>query len=137
MSDCILWEGATKNEGYGYVKRGGKNIFAHRLAYQAANGTIPEGMVVRHTCDTPSCINPEHLVLGTQADNINDMYERKRDRHATGEAHGRAKLTVDDVNFIRTNYKRYSKKWNLITLGAKFSVDPSTVKDALNYVTWK
>lgn len=137
MDRCIEWKGAKKNEGYGYIKRNGKNVFAHRLVYEETYGPIPEGMVVRHSCDNPPCVNINHLTLGTQADNIRDMHQRGRARHPTGEDHGRSKLTWDDVRFIRQNYVKRSRVYNLVTLGRKFGVDPSVVQDIIKEKTWK
>tara|TARA_R110001606_G_scaffold115974_2_gene244548 strand:- start:697 stop:1032 length:336 start_codon:yes stop_codon:yes gene_type:complete len=67
---------------------------AHRFAYALSKGEIPDGFVVRHTCDNPACCNPDHLILGTQADNIADMYKRKRNRKAKGEDNSNSKLTA-------------------------------------------
>lgn len=78
---CLLWQGA-KARGYGHVRvPGGRVVLAHRLAFALSKGPVPEGMVVLHTCDVPSCINPEHLRLGTQAEN-------NRERGVKGR-HGR------------------------------------------------
>jgi len=77
---CIL-HNSTSNKGYGSVRRNGKKVGKHRAAYEDAYGPIPEGegyhgTVVRHTCDNRNCINPEHMVLGTQKDNVRDAMER-------------------------------------------------------------
>lgn len=79
---CWLWQAATFAKGYGMVNLGrdshGKQHteYAHRVAYVIAKGNIPEGLVVRHSCDTPACVNPDHLVLGTQNDNIQDAHRQ-------------------------------------------------------------
>ena len=84
MSDCIIWHKKGRDrDGYGrqhyYAPDGRKlNKQAHRFVWEQHNGPIPEGMVIRHTCDVPDCVNPEHLLLGTQADNIRDKVERNR-----------------------------------------------------------
>ena len=70
---CWLWTGLLHPKGYGYIKDRGKNIKVHRLAYELYIGPIPEGMLVCHTCDVRNCVNPEHLWLGTNDDNIRDM----------------------------------------------------------------
>jgi hypothetical protein len=73
-SGCWLWIGARHSMGYG--KFDGE--MAHRYAWQLVNGPIPDGLVVRHRCDVPLCVRPEHLELGTRADNSRDMVERGR-----------------------------------------------------------
>lgn len=78
---CLIWQGA-KPRGYGMVKFEGKSRLAHRVAYTLARGPIPSGMCVMHTCDTPPCLNPLHLVLGTQLENIRDR--DTKGRHARG-----------------------------------------------------
>jgi hypothetical protein len=86
---CWLWQGNTTPDGYGLVHCGRRpdgrviNDYAHRIAYWLTSGPIPDGLVVRHRCDNPPCCNPEHLLLGTQADNIADAqrqgkYKRER-----------------------------------------------------------
>ena len=75
---CWEWTACKSSEGYGYFKLNTKMLRAHRFAYALSKGEIPDGFVVRHTCDNPACCNPDHLILGTQADNIADMYKRKQ-----------------------------------------------------------
>ena len=76
---CWLWLGSQDRYGYGVVKTGGKWICAaHRLFYQMHKGPIPEGMLVCHTCDTPLCVNPDHLWLGTPKENVQDMIKKGR-----------------------------------------------------------
>ena len=78
-SGCWLWL-LSKAFGYGNFKVNGKTKRAHRVAWEEFNGPIPEGMNVCHTCDNPSCVNPEHLFLGTQYDNLQDMKQKGRGR---------------------------------------------------------
>lgn len=74
---------------------------AHRVAYEIARGPIPEGMLVRHSCDNPTCCNPDHLLIGTHKENTGDAIERNR--LAAGERHGKTRLTQEIVDYIRAN----------------------------------
>lgn len=74
---CWLWSGGSCG-GYGVLRYDGHPSRAHRISWRLHNGTIPEGLVVRHSCDIRNCVNPAHLLLGTPADNISDMDQRGR-----------------------------------------------------------
>lgn len=76
--DCILWTGAVSGDGYGNTWHNGRNIGAHRLAWEEVHGPIPSGLFVCHTCDVPLCINVDHLFLGTPKDNSQDMARKGR-----------------------------------------------------------
>jgi hypothetical protein len=75
---CLLWLGKVGTDGYGLFKVGGKRRAAHRVSYEIHKGPIPPGLWVLHRCDTPACVNPEHLFLGTHADNMRDMVAKGR-----------------------------------------------------------
>jgi len=75
---CWLWIGSTNQDGYGRFNIGGKLGGAHRYSFELHTGEIPEGMHVLHTCDTPACVRPDHLFLGTHSDNMQDMYRKRR-----------------------------------------------------------
>ena len=105
MSDCINWSKSLGHNGYGLTTRNNKTYRAHRLAYcdyHNIDHSDIKGMVVRHTCDNRKCINPEHLVIGTHQDNMDDM--KKRNRSAKGLVNGAGKLTPEQVTYIRTRY---------------------------------
>ena len=104
--DCLLWQGATNNRGYGVLGIDGRLMLVHRLAYYLATSVDPLQWDVLHACDTPCCCEPSHLFLGTQADNMADA-SRKGRLHKTGpsgESHYNAKLTTDNVRAIRARY---------------------------------
>lgn len=97
---CIEWPYALR-EGYGVIFKDGARISLHRLSYEIANSTkIPDGMVVRHSCDNPPCFNPQHLLLGTFKDNTWDSVLRGRNNH--GERHHFTPFTEADIVRIRT-----------------------------------
>lgn len=119
-SGCWLYGGLVDQNGYGVVKAGGVPTRAHRYAYQLAKGSIPDGLHVCHTCDTPPCINPDHLYVGTNADNMRDR--RERGRYATGDAHPYAKLTQAQVAEIRRTHRSRHKDFGTVALAQKYGV---------------
>jgi len=101
-SGCWIWSGDTKSRGgYGRVFIDGGMVMAHRFSWMAYNGEIPPGSIVCHRCDTPPCVNPEHLFLGSHKDNANDREAKGRGNQVKHETHGRAKLDNAQVEEIR------------------------------------
>lgn len=118
---CWEWTGARNAKGYGRAVVSGSLQLAHRIAYQDMAGPIPDGQIIRHTCDNPSCVNPRHLLAGTHADNASDAV--LRGRFSKGARNGRAKLTAEQVVEIQKNPDRMKVK----DLAAKFKVSKATV----------
>ena len=99
--DCWIWTKGKNALGYGEFFVRTKNHGAHRVAYRIAVGPIPDGMLVCHTCDNPSCVNPSHILPGTPQDNCDDAWRRNRKPWPKGTRNGRAKLSEVDVIAIR------------------------------------
>lgn len=99
---CWLWRGARTGKGYGNVKRNGRWYGAHKYAYELEHGPVPDGMELCHHCDTPACVRPSHLFVGTHIDNVRDMMAKGR--HSHGERTPAAKLSEADVLDIRRLY---------------------------------
>lgn len=107
-SGCLLWLGQWgATGGYGVFFNGEKQVYAHRYSYEQANGPVPDGLVLRHKCDTRCCVEPAHLVLGTHAQNSADMVQRGRS--AVGLKNGSARLTAQQVQAIRDDVGTYSE----------------------------
>jgi hypothetical protein len=104
---CWLWEAATFKDGYGAFRANGKQNRAHRFSYQLYRGEIPDGALVRHKCHVPSCVNPDHLLLGTVADNVGDKV--RAERQPRGETHKSSKLTAEQVLAIRADHRSSSE----------------------------
>jgi hypothetical protein len=102
-SGCWEWMGQT--DRYGKFSFGNEQL-AHRASWIIHNGTIPDGLNVLHKCDNPSCVNPEHLFLGTHTDNMQDKIKKGRANPRQGEAHPMAKYTEEQVRYIRTCGKK-------------------------------
>lgn len=129
--DCWVWTGHTNSAGYGMIATSGGKRNAHRVSYELNNGAIPGGQCVRHTCDNPLCVNPNHLVVGTTQDNVNDRVSRGRSRNLAGESHARSKLNESAVRVIRTS------SLSLGELSAKFGVAKSAICKVRNKQSWK
>lgn len=100
--DCWIYTGAKTRDGYGVLGVGrGNQVRAHRASYQAFRGPIQTGILVCHTCDTPLCIRPSHLFLGTPKDNTRDMIVKGRRTTLAGAKHPMAKLSDMQVHDIR------------------------------------
>lgn len=122
---CWLWTKAKRRRGYGQFKVKGKSLLAHRIAWELTYGPIPDGLRTCHHCDQPSCANPEHLWLGTDAENIADRDAKGRANPLSGEQNAQAKLSSSEVKEIRSLYKPGSVKQK--DLGEIYKVSNSQI----------
>lgn len=139
MSGCLLWLGKTTTHfGYGYVYWRGKSQIVHRIVWSVLKGPIPRGKLVLHKCDTPPCANINHLFLGTQLDNIHDMWAKGRNANTSETRHpwelnGRAKLTREQVLSLRAFR---SEGESLLKLARRFSVSKRQVLRIIQGRAW-
>jgi hypothetical protein len=129
--DCKIWVKTTTWNGYAkstskYFINKYKTCRVHRMVYMYYYGSIPQGLVVMHSCDNRACVNKMHLSSGTQWENMQDMVNKGRQNKAAGDAHYRAKLTWEKVEFIR--------RTKGIFTGALIAEVFNVTKAAVNYV---
>lgn len=160
--DCWLWTASKSSTGYGQLMAGGRILKSHRIAWTLTGGAIPNGFCVCHKCDTPACVNPAHLFIGSHTDNMRDMINKGRgavgDRHGSrihpervprgdrsgsrlhpervprGEAVGTAKLTASQVIEIRA---LYADGDTLKRLASRFGVSFSVIGSITRRETWR
>lgn len=126
---CILWKGALDARGYGHLAIASVPHGAHRIAYRLNIGEIPSDMFVCHRCDAPACVNPEHLFLGTNADNTADRHRKGRD--ARGERCGKPKLTAAVIPEIRASTTK------LVELSAEYGVSCTVISQIKRRQRWR
>jgi hypothetical protein len=149
---CWLWTGGTFRDGYGQfsamIEGSKKTLKAHRVSWELAHGSIPDGLCVLHRCDMRNCIRPDHLFLGTNIENTADRDRKGRaasgDRHFShlhpdrvprGEKHGRAKITECDVVAIRKAYSRGNITQR--ALARRFGITITQVSSIVRGEFWK
>lgn len=133
---CWIWTAHKNKKGYGYFGIGNTVQQSHRVSWELTYGEIPDGLCVLHNCpdgDNPSCVNPKHLFLGTNIDNVRDM--DKKGRRAVGENAPNRKLTANQVRYIR---KRHSEgDITFAELGRQMGVKGDTISDVVRRKFWK
>jgi len=134
---CWLWTASKTNTGYGTLGRKTRRYLAHRYSWIIHNGEIPNGMCVCHHCDTPLCVNPEHLFLGTQKDNMKDASKKGRvegNGNQYGENCGTSKLVENDIR----NIKKCREEGMLLReIADIYNIHLSNVSYIVNGNTWK
>lgn len=133
LSTCWYWRGAKNHLGYGLFKRNR----AHRFAYQYFNGPIPQGLSVLHKCDVRNCVNPEHLFVGTQLENMKDAITKGRLKTPTpqrGSSNPMCKYNQETVLEIRAKYA--TEKYTQISLAREYGMSPMNVSRIINRQLW-
>lgn len=130
---CWLWTGFRTPTGYGRCGFDGRTgLVATRVAWELTNGPIAPGLVVRHRCHNPPCVRPDHLLLGTQAENILDSVRDRR--HTFGERNGNAKLTEASVLAIR---QAHAAGHGPTELGRRYGVTEALIRQVCKGIGWK
>lgn len=130
---CWVYRGHITKAGYGAYRTPTANKLAHRMMWEIMNGPIPKGMCVCHSCDNPPCCRPDHLWLGTQPENVKDMWSKGRGRPGTrrGELCNTAKLSASDILNIRLSNKKASE------LAAIYSVSSVQIRNIQQRKQWR
>lgn len=119
---CWLWQRGKDKDGYGKFSIRGKDLRAHKYSYMLFNGVYPLNMLVCHTCDTPACVNPKHLFIGSHQDNVNDMISKKRNVYGT-KCHN-AKYSFKFISQVRNEARVYTQSY----LSQKYQISKSTIQ---------
>lgn len=137
LTGCWLWTAASDQDGYGLGNMLGKhNIKMHRWSFETFVRPIPKEFLICHKCDTPACVNPAHLFIGTNSDNQKDSFKKgRKGKHigARGALNPIAKLTVKEVGLIREAYASGVQQW---VIAEKYKVTQSTVSNIITNRTW-
>lgn len=138
--ECWLWTAGTTSAGYGKIKLEKMRVdqAAHVMSYELANGDIPDDLWVLHTCDTPACVNPNHLYAGTSKDNVRDMHERKRwGRHDPDANRGHrnpvSRLTLEQALEVK---RRIASGEPNTVIAADYDIHHSTVSAIKRRKIW-
>jgi len=133
--ECWEWKSSKNEWGYGTFHVSNRCQLAHRVAWLIYNGEIPAGLLVCHTCDNPLCVNPAHLWLGTNAENIADMVQKGRAHRTPSEAVWCAKLTSERVAAIRRDYA--SGEYTQLELAQREGVSRANIGIVVRKRTWR
>lgn len=130
--DCWTWTDYCTSKGYGRIRVDERIRYAHRVSYEMHVGPIPEGLQVRHHCDNPSCVRPDHMTVGTSQDNSDDMVEHGR--ALTGEVNPMTPLSEADVREIKRLYR--DGEATQYDLADRYGVGQNTISRIVRGETW-
>jgi len=134
-NECWIWCSTKDRNGYGIFSFGGEVYRAHRIAYELSNGAFPARMLVCHYCDNPACVNPNHLFIGTQKENMSDCASKGRKPSFCGEKNSRHKVTALQVEQIRREYSRGGVTQK--ELGCKYGISRGGLARIIRGATWR
>lgn len=132
--ECWLWTASLNRAGYGTIGIDRGSALASRVSWSLANGPIPPGLDVLHSCDNPPCVNPAHLRSGTHPENMKDMAARNRNRQPKGEANGNAILNATTVVEIRQAYAAGTVSQD--ALAKRYGVAQSVISGVVHRKAW-
>jgi hypothetical protein len=141
--NCWIWTASRRHGRYGQIGTGSKRDgskkveSAHRVAWRLFHGAIPPGLSVLHHCDNPPCVRPEHLFLGTNAENLSDMRQKGRGKmpaHIKGPANPAAKLGVDKAREVQAGFASGENK---SMLARRFGVSRTTIRRVIENISWR
>ena len=130
---CWLWTGKISRDGYGIYCAHGTYFKSHRYVLEFFRGLQIKNKVVMHSCDRPACCNPDHLAVGTHADNQKDKFQKNR--QAKGELNGSSVLTKDQVLEMRAKYK--PRLYTYEMLAQEYGISKDTAQKAVRGIYWK
>lgn len=133
-SGCWEFRSGAMKSGHCRIRMNGKHVLVHRLSYETWVGPIPEGQLIRHKCDNPPCMNPDHLEPGTHQDNRDDVMARGNPTFKRGSDHYASKVDEDQVRAIRAGYTSGN---SLVSLSLEYGLSTSAIKKIADRRSWK
>jgi hypothetical protein len=139
--ECWLWHGPRADSGHGFIMHRGKKLYAHRVSYKLHRGPLTKGMSVLHSCDVPFCVKPDHFFLGTQTDNMLDMWAKGRGKNGTlpGSRNSNARLTEERVQLLKLTprFPQETDNAYYTRIGDEYGVGRQSIRKIFLGRTWK
>lgn len=134
LNECWEWQANRSAKGYGKFKVDGEKKLAHRFLFIQLNGAMPSNILACHSCDNPTCCNPNHLFAGTYKDNIQDMIRKGRGTYRSGSQHPLAKLKEIDIPVIRERLRNGELK---SSIAKTYGITVTPLRQIELGITWK